>query len=76
MPASIALRKPGLRLSDPAESQRPLTFYAQILRRHWVTIALLSTAVRKASEMLCTASHCCSPMPTSSATPTMPRLPI
>ena len=38
MPGSIAIPKPQLRLSDPAESQRPLTFYAQILGRHWVMI--------------------------------------
>jgi hypothetical protein len=33
MPDSIAIRKPHPRLSDPAEFQRPLTFYAGIVRR-------------------------------------------
>ena len=41
MPGFLAVPKPH-RLSDPAESQRPLTFYAGILRRHVFTIALLS----------------------------------
>ena len=44
MPDSIAIRKPHPRLSDPAEFQRPLTFYAEIVRRHWEMIALLSIA--------------------------------
>jgi succinoglycan biosynthesis transport protein ExoP len=42
MPDSIAIRKPHHRLSDPAEFQRPLTFYAEIVRRHWEMIAVLS----------------------------------
>jgi polysaccharide biosynthesis transport protein len=41
MPGFIAVPKPH-RLSDPAESQRPLTFYAGILRRRVFTIVLLS----------------------------------
>jgi polysaccharide biosynthesis transport protein len=41
MPGFIAVPKPH-RLSDPAESQRPLTFYAGILRRHVFTILLFS----------------------------------
>jgi polysaccharide biosynthesis transport protein len=41
MPGFIAVPKPH-RLSDPAESQRPLTFYAGILRRHVFTILFLS----------------------------------
>jgi polysaccharide biosynthesis transport protein len=41
MPGFIAITKPNW-LSDPAESQRPLTFYAGILRRHVFTILLLS----------------------------------
>jgi polysaccharide biosynthesis transport protein len=45
MAGSITIRKPQLRLSDPAESQRPLTFYMQIVRRHWATIAFVSTAL-------------------------------
>ena len=36
MAGSIAISKPHLRLSDPAESQRPLSFYAAILRRRAV----------------------------------------
>jgi polysaccharide biosynthesis transport protein len=42
MPDSIAVWKPQPRLSDPAEFQRPLTFYAQIVRRRWGMIAVLS----------------------------------
>ena len=45
MPDSIAIRKPHPRLSDPAEFQRPLTFYAEIVRRHWEMIAVLSIAL-------------------------------
>ena len=53
MPGSITIRKPQLRLSDPAESQRPLTFYTQIVRRHWVTIALVSTALTALVVLVC-----------------------
>ncbi len=42
MPSSIAIRKPHISLSDPAEFQRPLTFYAGIVRQHLTMIALLS----------------------------------
>ena len=42
MSDAIATRKPHPRLSDPAEFQRPLTFYAAIVRRHWEMIAVLS----------------------------------
>ena len=42
MPSSIAIRKPHIRLSDPAEFQRPLTFYAGIVRQHLAIIAVLS----------------------------------
>ncbi len=45
MPDSIAIRKPHLRLSDPADFQRPLTFYARILRSHWEMIAVISIAL-------------------------------
>src|SRR3984957_14330093 len=41
MPGFIAVPKPH-KLHDPGESQRPLTFYAGILRRHVFTILLLS----------------------------------
>ena len=53
MAGSIAIRKPQLRLSDPAESQRPLTFYTQIVRRHWATIALASTALTALVVFVC-----------------------
>jgi polysaccharide biosynthesis transport protein len=53
MPASITIRKPQLRLSDPAESQRPLTFYTRIVLRHWITIALVSTALTALVVLLC-----------------------
>lgn len=42
MAGSIAITKPQPRLIDPAESQRPLTFYAEVLRRHAFMIILLS----------------------------------
>jgi polysaccharide biosynthesis transport protein len=45
MPDSIEIRKPHPRLSDPADFQRPLTFYAAILRSHWEMIALISIAL-------------------------------
>jgi polysaccharide biosynthesis transport protein len=45
MPDSIVIRKPSPRLSDPAEFQRPLVFYAQIVRRHWEMILVLSIAL-------------------------------
>jgi succinoglycan biosynthesis transport protein ExoP len=45
MPDSIATQKPHHRLSDPAEFQRPLTFYAEIVRRHWEMIAVLSVGL-------------------------------
>jgi polysaccharide biosynthesis transport protein len=53
MPASITIRKPQLRLSDPAESQRPLTFYTRIVLRHWVTIAFVSTALTALVVLAC-----------------------
>ena len=42
MPSSLAIRKPHVSLSDPAEFQRPLTFYVGIVRQHLTMIALLS----------------------------------
>jgi polysaccharide biosynthesis transport protein len=42
MAGSIAITKPQPGLSDPAESQRPLTFYAEVLRHHAFMIVLLS----------------------------------
>jgi uncharacterized protein involved in exopolysaccharide biosynthesis len=41
MPGFIAVPRPH-KLRDPAESQRPLLFYAGILRRHVFSILLLS----------------------------------
>ena len=40
-------------LSDPAESQRPLSFYAAIVRRHWVMIALLSLGLTALAVLVC-----------------------
>src|SRR6202167_5481891 len=45
MPNSLVIRKPHPRLSAPAEFQRPLTFYAEIVRRHWEMIVVLSVAL-------------------------------
>jgi hypothetical protein len=53
MPGSIVIRKPQLRLSDPAESQRPLTFYTQIVLRHWRTIAFVSIALTALVVLAC-----------------------
>lgn len=53
MPGSIAIRKPQFRLSDPAESQRPLTFYAQILGRYWAMIVGLSTVLTALVMCVC-----------------------
>ena len=53
MPGSLALPKPQLRLSDPAESQRPLTFYAHILRRRVAMITLVSTALTALVVAMC-----------------------
>jgi succinoglycan biosynthesis transport protein ExoP len=45
MPDSLAISRPQLRLSDPAASRRPLAFYTQIVRQHWLMILLLSSAL-------------------------------
>src|SRR5271156_967306 len=43
MPTSMITRKPQqLKLSDPAEFEHPLTFYAHILVRRWLWILLVS----------------------------------
>jgi polysaccharide biosynthesis transport protein len=42
MSNAIVTRKPQLSLSDPAEFQHPITFYAHILLRRWLWITLLS----------------------------------
>ena len=54
MAGSIAIPKPHLRLSDPGESQRPLSFYAGILRRRGVMIVLLSTVLTLLVVLACT----------------------
>ncbi len=54
MAGSIAIPKPHLRLSDPGESQRPLSFYAGILRRRGPMILLLSTALTVLVVLACT----------------------
>src|SRR5579862_3201780 len=53
MAGSIAIPKPHLRLSDPAEVQRPLIFYVQAVRRRWVMIALLSVALTVLVVLVC-----------------------
>ena len=53
MPDSIAIRKPHPRLSDPADCQRPLTFYAAILRSHWEMIAVISIALTALVALVC-----------------------
>jgi polysaccharide biosynthesis transport protein len=53
MAGSIAIPKPHLRLSDPAEAQRPLTFYVRALRRRWVMIASLSVALTALVILVC-----------------------
>jgi polysaccharide biosynthesis transport protein len=52
MPAFLAVPKPH-RLSDPAESQRPLTFYAGILRRRVFTILFLSIVLTALAVLGC-----------------------
>src|SRR5450631_2616445 len=42
MPSKIALQKPYLGLSDPAEFLRPLILYTKIVRQHLAKIGLLS----------------------------------
>ena len=64
MPGSSLIRKPHS-LSDPAESQRPLTFYARIVRRHWGTIAFVSTAC--SLPWSCSCAPCCPPIHVGSA---------
>src|SRR5580698_9293313 len=53
MPDSLVLNRPPLRLRDPATSQRPLAFYAQILRQHWWRILLCSTALTALVVLAC-----------------------
>ena len=53
MAGSIAIPKPHLRLSDPAEAQRPLIFYVRAVRRRWVMIALLSVALTVLVVLVC-----------------------
>jgi polysaccharide biosynthesis transport protein len=53
MAGSIAIPKPHLRLIDPAEAQRPLTFYVRAVRRRWRMIALVSIALTALVVALC-----------------------
>jgi uncharacterized protein involved in exopolysaccharide biosynthesis len=53
MAGSIAIPKPHLRLIDPAEAQRPLTFYVRAVRRRWVMITLLSVALTALVVLVC-----------------------
>jgi capsular exopolysaccharide synthesis family protein len=53
MAGSIAIPKPHLRLSDPAEAQRPLTFYVRAVRRRWVMIASLSVVLTALVVLVC-----------------------
>jgi polysaccharide biosynthesis transport protein len=53
MPGSIAIRKPHLQLGDPAESQRPIAFYAGIVRRRWLLIGVLSTLLTGLVVLMC-----------------------
>jgi succinoglycan biosynthesis transport protein ExoP len=53
MSGSIAIPKPHLRLSDPAEAQRPLTFYVRAVRRRWVMIAVLSLVLTTLVVFVC-----------------------
>jgi capsular exopolysaccharide synthesis family protein len=53
MAGSIAIPKPHLRLSDPAEAQRPLTYYVRAVRRRWVMIALLSVLLTALVVLVC-----------------------
>ncbi|MEA2257562.1 MAG: polysaccharide biosynthesis transport protein, partial [Acidobacteriaceae bacterium] len=53
MAGSIAIPKPHLRLSDPAEAQRPLTYYVRAVRRRWVMIALVSVVLTALVVLVC-----------------------
>ena len=56
MSDSIALHKPQFRLEDPAQSQRPLTFYTRTLRQHWGMIILCSLALTSLVVLACLAA--------------------
>jgi polysaccharide biosynthesis transport protein len=47
------MRRPAPRLRDPAEFQRPLTFYSRIVARHWRSILLFSAALTAAVALVC-----------------------
>jgi polysaccharide biosynthesis transport protein len=53
MPSSIAIRKPHTRLSDPADFQRPLVFYAAIVRQHLAMITVLSIVLTVLVVLAC-----------------------
>ena len=47
------MRKPPPRLRDPADFQRPLTFYSGVVARHWRRILLWSAALTAAVVFVC-----------------------
>jgi hypothetical protein len=53
MANAIVTRKPQLRLSDPAEFQHPLSFYAHILGRRWGWILLVSMTLTALVVLAC-----------------------
>ena len=53
MPGSHLMSTPPLRLSDPAETQRPLSFYAGVVRRRWPMIGLLSCMLTVLVVLVC-----------------------
>ena len=53
MPDVNAFRTPQPRLRDPAEFQRPLTFYTGVLARHWLTISVCSATLTALVVIVC-----------------------
>jgi succinoglycan biosynthesis transport protein ExoP len=53
MANALVTRKPQLRLSDPAEFQHPLSFYAHILGRRWGWILLVSMTLTALVVLAC-----------------------
>jgi polysaccharide biosynthesis transport protein len=49
----ITVRKPPPRLRDPAEFQRPLTFYSGVVARHWRAILFFSAALTAVVVLVC-----------------------
>jgi polysaccharide biosynthesis transport protein len=65
VPSSITIARAQTRLSDPAESQRPLMFYAGVIRRRSGRIALVSLALTALAVVIC---GLLPPLSTASAT--------